>query len=89
LNATFTIRDNFFTNGKTAEQGFSLIKLKQIPFNNKFYEVKTNSDPSVSAEINQRLSIHNIKLNDSEITKFNPNWILKKKDVGVSWIKNK
>ena len=59
------------------------------PFNNKFYEVKTKIDSTVSDEINQRLSIHNIKLNDSEITIFNPNWILKKKDVGVSWIKNK
>ncbi len=88
-NATFTIKDNFFTNGKTKEPGFYLIKLKQIPFNNKFYEVKIKIDYSVSAEINNRLSIHNIKLNDSEITIFNPNWILKKKDVGASWIKNK
>ena len=88
-NATFTIKDNFFTNGKTTEPGFSLIKLKQIPFNNKFYEVKTKIDSTVSDEINNRLSIHNIKLNDSEIIIFNPNWILKKKDVGVSWIKNK
>lgn len=88
-NTTFTIKDNFFTNGKTTESGFSLIKLKQIPFNNKFYEVKIKIDSTVSDEINNRLSIHNIKLNDSEITIFNPNWILKKKDVGVSWIKNK
>ena len=80
---------DFFTNGKTTEPGFSSIKLKQIPFNNKFYEVKTKIDSTVSDEINQRLSIHNIKLNDSEITIFNPNWILKKKDVGVSWIKKK
>lgn len=88
-NTTFTIKDNFFTNGKTTEPGFSSIKLNQIPFNNKFYEVKTKIDSTVSDEINQRLSIHNIKLNDSEITIFNPNSILKKKDVGVSWIKNK
>ena len=88
LNATFTIKDNIFTNGKTSEPGFSLIKLKQIPFSNKKNEVKTKVDPSVLDEINQRLSIHNIKLSDSEITKFNPNWIVKKDDVGVSWIKN-
>jgi hypothetical protein len=88
LNATFTIKENFFTNGKTNEPGFSLIDLKQIPFNNNFYEVKSNCDPSVLNEINQRLLIHNIKLNNSEITIFNLNWILKKKDVGVSWIKN-
>ena len=89
INTTFTIKDNFFTNGKTTEPGFSLIKLKQIPFSNKFYEVMTKIDSMVSAEINNRLSNHNIKLIDSEITIFNQNWILKKKDVGVSWIKNK
>lgn len=87
-NATFTIKDNFFTNGKTTVAGFSLIESRLIPFINNFYEVKTNIDPLVLAEINQRLSIHNIKLNNSEISIFNPNWILKKKEVGVSWIKN-
>ena len=79
----------YFDGLKMYRPGFSSIKLNQIPFNNKFYEVKTKIDSTVSDEINQRLSIHNIKLNDSEITIFNPNWILKKKDVGVSWIKNK
>ena len=49
----------------------------------------TKIDSMVSAEINNRPSNHNIKLIDSEITIFNQNWILKKKDVGVSWIKNK
>ena len=33
-------------------------------------------------------SIHSIKLKDTDISKFNPNWILKKKEVGVSWMKN-
>jgi poly(beta-D-mannuronate) lyase len=89
LNTTFTIKDNFFTNGKTKEPGFSLINRKQFPIKNGFYEVKTKVDPTVLDEINQRLSIHTIKLSDIEISEFNPNWIVKKNDVGVSWIKNK
>jgi ABC-type metal ion transport system substrate-binding protein len=49
--------------------------------------VKTKIDSKVFDEINKRLSIHGIKLSSKEITDFNPNWILKKKDVGVNWIK--
>jgi len=66
-----------------------LINRKQFPIKNGFYEVKTKLDPTVLDEMNQRLSIHTIKLSDIEISEFNPNWIVKKNDVGVSWIKNK
>jgi hypothetical protein len=53
----------------------------------EIYKVKTIIDTTVIEEINNRLSIQSIKLTVKEITDFNPNWILKKKDVGVSWIK--
>ena len=87
LNATFESRDNFFTNGKTSQSGFTLVKSKQFHLINGFYNVKTKVDPMVLDEINLRLSIHTIKLSDVDITEFNPNWILKKKEVGVSWMK--
>lgn len=87
-NATFKTKDNFFTNGNTTDPGFSFIKLEKIPFDSKFYEVKSIIDPVIINEINNRLSIHTIKLKDTDISKFNPNWILKKKEVGVSWMKN-
>lgn len=87
LNTTFESRDNFFTNGKTSQSGFTLVKSKQFLLINGFYNVKTKVDPMVLDEINLRLSIHTIKLSDADITEFNPNWILKKKEVGVSWMK--
>jgi poly(beta-D-mannuronate) lyase len=89
LNATFESSANFFTNGKTTQSGFTLVKSKQFPLKNGFYEVKSKVDPLVLEEINNRLSIHRMKLSDVEITDFNPNWILKKKEVGVSWMKKK
>lgn len=89
INATFESKDNFFTNGKTTQPGFTMVKSKQFPLKNGFYEVKSKADPMVLEEINNRLSIHTIKLSDTEITEFNPKWILKKTDVGVSWIKKK
>lgn len=87
INTTFEIKDNFYTNGKTSESGFSLVKLNQFSLQNGIYKVKTKIDQKVLDAINNRLSIQGIKLSQTEITEFNPNWILKKKDVGVSWIK--
>jgi poly(beta-D-mannuronate) lyase len=88
LNATFESRDNIYTNGKTNDLGFSLINVNQLQFQNGMYSIKTKIDTKVFYEINKRLSIHGIKLSEKEITDYNPNWILKKNDVGVSWKKN-
>ena len=85
--STFEIKDNFFTNGNSKQPGFSLLKSKEFSSQNGIYKVKPQVNQKVLEDINNRLSIHNIKLSDAEITEFNPNWILKKKDVGVSWIK--
>ena len=84
---TFEIKDNLFTNGKTSEPGFSFVNLNEFSLQNGIYKVKTKIDSKVFDEINKRLTIHGIKLSSKEITDFNPNWILKKKDVGVNWIK--
>ena len=89
INTTFEIKDNFYTNGKTSEPGFSFVNLNEFSLQNGIYKVKTKINQKVLDEINNRLSIQGIKLSDSEITEYNPNWILKKKDVGVSWLKNK
>lgn len=88
IKATFESRDNIYTNGNTNDLGFSLVKVNQLQFQNGMYNVKTKIDNKVFEEINKRLSIHGIKLSLNEITNYNPNWILKKKDVGVSWMKN-
>jgi hypothetical protein len=87
LNATFESRNNIYTNGKTNDLGFSLINVNQLQFQNGMYSIKTKIDSKVFDEINKRLSIHGIKLSEKDITDYNPNWILKKNDVGVSWIK--
>ena len=50
-----------------------------------FYNIEMAKN--IFNEINQRLEVHQIKLPEKEITQFNPNWKLEKKDVGVSWIK--
>ena len=84
---TYDSKENLYTNGNTNESGFSLVNLNEFVLQNGIFEVKTKVNSHVVNEINNRLAIHNIKLTDSEITEFNPNWIMKKKDVGVSWMK--
>ena len=84
---TYDSKENLYTNGNTNESGFSLVNLNEFVLQNGIFEVKTKVNSHVVNEINNRLAIHNIRLTDSEITEFNPNWIMKKKDVGVSWMK--
>ena len=88
LNATFESRDNIYTNGKKNDLGFLSVKVNKLQFKNGMYSIKTKIDGKVFDEINKRLSFQGIKLTEKEITDFNPNWILKKNDVGVNWMKN-
>jgi poly(beta-D-mannuronate) lyase len=85
--ATYTLKDNVYTNGKTKENGFSMINTKDITTKNGFSFVNHAADKAVIDAINERLSIHKIQLSEKDITQFNPKWKLEKKDVGVSWMK--
>ena len=85
--ATYNLTNNAYTNGTTNEKGFK--KLSTAPQKDKlgYYIVKPIINKVVIDSINARLAIHKIKLTTAAITTFNPAWILKKQDVGVSWIK--
>jgi poly(beta-D-mannuronate) lyase len=79
--------DNFYTNGTTDAKGFLNKKSKNFSIKNGFITCIKIIDKSILETINKRLEIHQIKLSEKDITQFNPNWKLEKKDVGVSWIK--
>jgi hypothetical protein len=85
--STYTLTDNFYTNGATSEKGFSQIKTKDLVLKDGFYFGKQFTNKSVIDAINQRLVIHQIKLSDKEIMVFDVSKIVSKKDVGVSWMK--
>jgi poly(beta-D-mannuronate) lyase len=86
-SATYTLKDNVFSNGKTTENGFSMIKTKDISTKDGFSFVNHPVDKTVIEMINQRLAIHKIQLSENDIMQFNPKWKMAKKDVGVNWIK--
>jgi poly(beta-D-mannuronate) lyase len=86
--STYTLTDNFYTNGATSEKGFSQIKIKDLVLKDGFYFGRQLTDKSVIEAINQRLLVHQIKLSEKEIMVFDVSKIVFKKDVGVIWIKN-
>ena len=77
----------FYTNGETSENGFLRIKIEDLILKNGFYYGKHLPDKSVIEAINQRFSIHQIKLSEKEITEFDVLKIVNRKDVGVNWLK--
>jgi poly(beta-D-mannuronate) lyase len=79
--------NNYFTNGTTTEQGFVMVKAKKIVTKDGFKCIQQSVDKTIVSKINERLALHHIKLTETEITKFNPKWKLKKEAVGVTWIK--
>jgi poly(beta-D-mannuronate) lyase len=85
--STYDGNDNFYTNGTTYAKGFIYKKSKDFSMKNGLIGCDKTIDKSIIETINDRLEIHQIKLSEKEITQFNPNWKLEKKDVGVSWIK--
>jgi hypothetical protein len=86
-NTTYTSKNNFYNNGSTNITGFSLFNTKEIIQKNEFKYLQKSIDQSVVDSINQRLSVHHIQLTLAEITQFNPQWIVTKQQVGVSWMK--
>ena len=85
--STYDGNDNFYNNGTTDAKGFVYKKSKDFSIKNGFITCNKTNDKSIIESINKRLEVHQIKLSEQEITQFNPNWKLEKKDVGVSWIK--
>lgn len=88
-NVTYSsCKNNFYTNGgNVGVKGFEAIKEKDVVKQNGFSFYKMKIDEAIINSINQRLSIHQIRLTNKEIICFNPEWKINKKDVGVSWIK--
>lgn len=86
-NTTFSSKDNLFNNGVTNITGFTLLNDKEMQHKNGLIFVQKNINQSIIDTINQRLSIHQIKLSVKDITQFNPQWITTKQQVGVSWMK--
>jgi poly(beta-D-mannuronate) lyase len=85
-NTSYTLKNNFYTNGLTGEKGFSLLKDKKIKTKDGFRFTEVEVSNITMDSINQRLAIHHVNLGHKEITSFNPVWKTGKKEVGVTWI---
>jgi hypothetical protein len=86
--STYVLSKNVYNNGETSEKGFSKIIMKKGLLKDGFYLENLQKDTLVINAINQRLSLHQIKLSEKDIMQFDATKIVSKKDVGVSWLKN-
>lgn len=83
--STYVFSDNIYTHGKTDEKGFLQRSMSDVIVKNGFYISNSTVDESLISSINQRLTVHSIRLTPKEITEFNPAWIVSKNEVGVNW----
>lgn len=88
-DATYSLVNNQYTNGRTKETGFEKIAMSRLDKTGQFFIANSKVEQSIVVRINERLSIHKIKLSVNEITRFDPAWIINKSQVGVSWMNNK
>ena len=79
-------KNNYYTNGTVNLDGFSFLNKNTVEQKNGFYFAAISANTSIVDTINQRLSIHQIKLTEKEVTQFDPKWKLNKNDVGVNWV---
>ena len=80
-------KNNYYTNGDAVSvKGFDAIREKFIKEKDKLkYLIAEKESNEMVKLVNEKLAIHSIVLTDDAVMHFNPEWILKKKDVGVSW----
>lgn len=82
------VENNHYTNGtELTSLGFLPIKSTLIKKVDGLRLFNQTPIKSCIEAINARLVAHKIELSDDEIIRFNPDWIITKADVGVSWIK--
>lgn len=76
---------NVYVSAGRAVTGFILANQKDLINKNGFWYTKSISDKKTLEIIKQRLVAFNIKLTDDEMVMFNPNWIVRKENVGAHW----
>jgi poly(beta-D-mannuronate) lyase len=82
------VENNHYTNGtELTSLGFLPVKSGSIKKIDGFKLYNQTVVKSCIEAINARLAIQNIQLSEDEMIRFNPDWIITKADVGVSWIK--
>ncbi|MFC4262053.1 polysaccharide lyase 6 family protein [Ferruginibacter yonginensis] len=84
--STYLAQQNYYYNSISVDKGFQKITQSDVVSTNITSNKNININKTLVNVINSRLAKYNIFLNDTDITHFNPAWIVTKKDVGVSWL---
>jgi poly(beta-D-mannuronate) lyase len=83
--ATYQCDQNITNYSNSNELGFKHISADTIIQKNNLYENPVEISLSTLNKLKDRLKVFGLELTKEEMTHFNRDWILSKKDVGVNW----
>lgn len=84
-DASFKLIDNFVTSNFNIN-GFSILKSGDLKNENGLISMNRFVDSDLKSIIIKRLKSFNIDITEKDISNFNPDWIVTKKNSGVSWM---
>lgn len=85
VETSYKLIDNF-VNGKFDIQGFSEFKLADFKNENGLISMNRPVNSVLKLKIISKLKSFNIEIDEKDVSIFNPNWIVTKKNSGASWM---
>jgi len=85
VEASYKLIDNFINN-KPVIQGFSELKSGDLKIENGLISINRSVDSELKTKIIKKLKSFNIDIDEKDISNFNPDWIISKKNSGASWM---
>jgi len=83
--ASYKLIDNFVTSNFNIK-GFSILKSGDLKNENGLISMNRTIDSDLKTKIINKLKSFNIDIDEKDISNFNPDWIVTKKNSGVSWM---
>jgi hypothetical protein len=77
--------DNFI-NSNFVIQGFSELKSGDLKIENGLISINRSVDSELKTKIIKKLKSFNIDIEEKDISNFNSDWIVSKKNAGASWM---
>jgi hypothetical protein len=83
--ASYKLIDNFVTSNFNIN-GFSILKAGDLKNENGLISMNRSVNSDLKTKIIKTLKSFNIDIDEKDISNFNPDWIVTKKNSGVSWM---
>jgi hypothetical protein len=81
----YILIDNFI-NSNSVIQGFFELKSGDLKIENGLISINRSVDSELKTKIIKKLKSFNIDIEEKDISNFNSDWIVSKKNSGASWM---